>query len=58
MPDISKCQNKECIMKNLCFRYTSTPNEIQQSYHLYAPTNNTEASFKCDSFTPNRPKKY
>lgn len=58
MPDISKCSNEKCIMKKLCFRYTSTPNEIQQSYNPYVPKNNTETSFECDSFTPNRPKTY
>lgn len=54
MPDISKCSNKKCIMKKLCFRYTSTPNEFRQSYNSYEPKNNTEASFKCESFVANR----
>jgi hypothetical protein len=32
MPDISKCANEECPLKDSCYRWTSTPNEYWQSY--------------------------
>lgn len=32
MPDISKCENLECILKERCYRFTSTPKEHWQAY--------------------------
>jgi hypothetical protein len=48
MPDISMCQNKECNMKESCYRYTAKPSEQWQSYSefvyerdsCYIPINN------------------
>lgn len=36
MPDISKCANEDCPLKNTCYRYTSKPNELWQSYNNYS----------------------
>jgi hypothetical protein len=46
MPDITKCQNNSCPIREKCYRYKSRPSELQ-SY----------ASFKyelggCDYFWP------
>lgn len=54
MPDISMCDNKDCVMNHLCFRHTATPSEFSQSYNPYSPKDNTEVSFKCHDFIPNR----
>jgi hypothetical protein len=34
MPDISMCQNKQCLSKDKCYRFTATPNQYMQSYML------------------------
>lgn len=30
--DISKCSNKDCPIKEKCYRWTATPNEFRQAY--------------------------
>jgi len=41
MPDITMCDggsgNRECPMKDNCYRYTATPSEFNQSYFAVAP---------------------
>ena len=32
MPDITKCSNESCPLKESCYRWTSKPSEFQQSY--------------------------
>ena len=32
MPDISMCQNKECKLKEECYRFTAKPSEVMQAY--------------------------
>ena len=34
MPDISMCNNEECVQKLNCYRYRAVPNEYSQSYIL------------------------
>jgi len=29
MPDISMCRNKECPLKEQCYRFKATPNDYQ-----------------------------
>lgn len=36
MPDISMCNNKECKVKENCYRYMAEPDEIQ-SYCEFKP---------------------
>lgn len=45
MPDISMCDNEECPIKNKCYRYTAIPNDIQQSYTTFKPSNNRCAAY-------------
>ncbi len=37
MPDITKCTNDECHLKSICYRFTCTPSEHQQSYARFEP---------------------
>jgi hypothetical protein len=41
MPDISKCTNESCPLKNTCYRYTCKPDQWGQVY--------TEFDFKVDA---------
>lgn len=46
MPDISKCDNKLCPMRDTCFRFTCKPSDHWQSYSSFTPNSDG----KCDSF--------
>jgi hypothetical protein len=48
MPDISKCNNEECLARNMCYRYTAEPSEYQW-YSDYQPKDGEE---KCEHFWP------
>lgn len=39
MPDITKCTNEECPLKETCYRYTVEPDEYQ-SYAKFEITKN------------------
>lgn len=54
MPDISKCANEDCPLKNTCYRYTSKPNELWQSYNNYSY--NKEAN-ECKDYWETKEKK-
>lgn len=47
MPDISMCRNRECKVREFCYRYTAKPSD-RQSYAVFEP--NKEG--KCEYFTP------
>jgi len=32
MPDIEMCLNKDCTIRNNCYRFTAIPSEYQQAY--------------------------
>lgn len=34
MPDITMCDNKDCYIRELCYRYTAKPSKIQ-AYHTF-----------------------
>jgi hypothetical protein len=38
MPDIAKCTNEKCTLKEKCYRWTSKPSEHQQAYHKFECT--------------------
>lgn len=46
MPDISKCSNSNCKMKNKCYRFKAISNEYQ-SYSFFEPDLKTK---KCNFF--------
>lgn len=37
MPDISKCSNEDCPLKESCYRYKVKPNPFRQAYTTYEP---------------------
>ena len=37
MPDITKCEGRQCELKDTCYRYTSEPSEYRQSYFTSPP---------------------
>ena len=45
MPDIAMCQNKECPLREKCYRFKAEPSDYQ-SYAEFKPDENGE----CDNF--------
>lgn len=41
MPDISMCQNEDCLLRMKCYRFTATPSEYWQSYVTFTYDNMT-----------------
>lgn len=52
MPDITMCANKNCPLKDKCYRFTATPDPLWQSYADFKPVNG-----KCEDFWDNTNKK-
>lgn len=50
MPDISKCVNNNCVMKDKCYRYVCIADKIAQSYSYFLPVVNKKENFKCEFF--------
>lgn len=50
MPDISLCLNKDCPIKEQCYRFTAIPSNYHQSYTLFEYDNG------CDNFLEIKPK--
>jgi len=48
MADISKCKNKQCPIKESCYRYTVPADPQWQSYCMFTYDNG-----KCDDFWDN-----
>lgn len=46
MPDISMCQNKNCKVKEQCYRFTAIPDNLWQAYAEFG----TAAGEKCEYF--------
>lgn len=51
MPDISKCENLECPLKEKCYRYTSEPKEHWQAYTNFKYNEDAKS---CDFFWDNK----
>lgn len=51
MPDISMCDGKDCLKKDLCYRHTATPTKYRQSFFLNPPFN--KETQECDYYWPN-----
>lgn len=62
MPDISKCTNDECPLKNKCYRFTCEPSEYQKSYTRFEPKITTTLDVftetECDYFIENSMMEY
>ena len=55
MPDISKCEGRECPLKENCYRFTATPSEFRQSYFEDPPYKVFEEDgneVSCDYYWP------
>jgi hypothetical protein len=50
MADITMCDNKECILKEECYRFTAPVNEYRQSYFAETPK---QVEGKCPEFWNN-----
>jgi hypothetical protein len=37
MADITKCEGKDCSLKESCYRYTAPPSEYRQTYFTEPP---------------------
>ena len=51
MPDISKCSNKHCILKENCYRY-KVMSDIYQSYCFFQPIKDNNNKFICEFYIP------
>jgi len=49
MADITMCQNRQCPMRELCYRFTANANELYQSYALFKPN----SAGVCENFVAN-----
>ena len=50
MPDISKCNNQTCVMREQCYRFTSPSSEFRQAYGDFTPNRNLKQDFYCRWF--------
>jgi hypothetical protein len=46
MPDITMCKGNDCPLKESCYRYTATPDDLWQSYFMNPPYD--EEKKECD----------
>lgn len=53
MADITMCGNKDCTLKETCYRFTAIANPYRQSYAGYQQGEDG----KCDDYWDNNPKK-
>lgn len=51
MVDIAKCDNKNCKIKNNCYRYTSKADELWQTYIV--PNKKVNKKDDCELFWEN-----
>lgn len=64
MPDITMCDNKKCVLRDMCYRYRAIPDRYQ-AYAIFEPEltlsdehNSKNSNWKCDSFWDCRNKGY
>ena len=64
MPDITMCDNKNCVLRDVCYRYRAIPDRYQ-AYAMFEPKlvllnehNNKHSGWVCDSFWDCRNKGY
>ena len=51
MPDITMCQNSECLSADYCERFTAKPNKHRQSYAYFCGAD--RGWVKCGRYIPN-----
>lgn len=55
MADISKCANKNCKIKNLCYRHTAK-DSFWQSYMFFNDNKLIKNKKECKYFWPTKPQ--
>jgi len=50
MSDITKCDGKDCPVKEQCYRFSATPHEFMQSYFTDSPGEIVDGKFQCDEY--------
>lgn len=45
MPDITMCCNRECPLREKCYRYRARPSKYWQSYAFYKPETTAKLSY-------------
>lgn len=57
MPDITKCEGRQCELKETCYRYTSEPSKYRQSYFTLPPLYlNENGEHECDEYWSDKQK--
>ncbi|WP_276978716.1 hypothetical protein [Flavobacterium filum] len=51
MPDITMCDNSECLLRATCYRYMAIPSDFRQSYSTFVPEGKRN-EVKCSYFMP------
>lgn len=49
MPDITMCKNKDCPLKDKCYRFTAEPS-MRQFYFTENPSRINKGKFECSMF--------
>lgn len=55
MPDITMCSDVTCHLRDQCFRYTATPDDLRQSWFAESPRDKLTGA--CTKFLPNETAK-
>lgn len=50
MTDITKCANKECPLKDSCWRYIAPVSKYQSWFSTPPPKRNEKGKYVCDMF--------
>ena len=57
MPDITKCEGRQCELKDTCYRYTSKASGYGQSYFCEPPLEiNKDGKQECEYYWPDKQK--
>lgn len=56
MPDIAMCDNKDCPLRESCYRFTATPSKYMQTYADFEFTTKDDTT-ECEYYWPVKPIK-
>lgn len=57
MPDITMCPGNDCPLKETCYRYKATPDDLWQSYFMEIPYKDGDCSHYWEMEKPKKQKK-
>jgi hypothetical protein len=53
MADITMCENEDCDLNKLCYRFKAKPDKYRQAYGYFQPVYNSETEkVECEYFYP------